>query len=284
MATIGEALAAAQSQIDRQDAQYLLAGLTGSSRAFLLAHGERDLSGQQAAQFAKHVAARATGVPVAQILGRREFYGRDFVVNAHVLIPRPETEILVEQALALVSGNKCLKTHASPCVLDLGCGSGAIAVTLALELPDAKVTALDQSLDALRIAQQNARTLGASVSFIKSDWYRALTGRKFDLIVANPPYIAAHDPHLSQGDLRFEPPQALTDNSADGLDAIRTIVTGARAHLHDGGWLMFEHGFDQAERCRALLAQHGFAAIASVPDLAGIPRVTMGQHLPTPAV
>ena len=284
MATIGEALAAAQSQIDRYDAQYLLACLTGSSRAFLLAHGERHLSDQQAAQFAKHVAARATGVPVAQILGRREFYGRDFAVNEHVLIPRPETEILVEQALARVSGNKCLKTHAPPCVLDLGCGSGAIAVTLALELPDAKVTALDQSLDALRIAEQNAHTLGASVTFIKSDWYRALTDHKFDLIVANPPYIAANDPHLSQGDLRFEPHMALTDDSVDGLASIRCIITGAKALLHDGGWLMFEHGFDQAERCRALLAQHGFAAIASVPDLAGIPRVTMGQHLPTPAV
>ena len=278
MATIGEALAAAQSQIDRYDAQYLLACLTGSSRAFLLAHGERHLSDQQAAQFAKHVAARATGVPVAQIIGRREFYGRDFVVNEHVLIPRPETEILVEQVLARFSGNKWLKTAVPPCVLDLGTGSGAIAVTLALEWPCANVTAIDKSMEALRVAEQNARTLGATVTFIKSDWYRAVTDKKFALIVANPPYIATGDPHLSQGDLRFEPHTALTDDSMDGLDAIRTIVAGARTHLHDDGWLLFEHGFDQAERCRVLLEQNGFAAIESVPDLAGIARVTMAQH------
>ncbi len=277
MTTAGDALKKTQQQINRMDAQYLLARLTGRSRASLLAHPERELPAELAIIFETQVAARAAGVPVAQIIGCREFFGREFVVNEHVLIPRPETELLVEQALALLSGNKWLKQADPPRVLDLGTGSGAIAVTLALECPHAQLTAVDLSAKALMVAQQNATSLAATVRLINSNWYHALQAQKFDLIVANPPYIAKNDAHLAQGDLRFEPHMALTDDSDDGLASIRTIVTGAAKHLNDHGWLLFEHGYDQAESCRALLAQHHFTAIESVADLAGIARVTLGQ-------
>ncbi len=284
MHTAGDALKKAQQQIDRMDAQYLLARLTGRTRASLLAHPERELPAEMAIIFETQVAARAAGVPVAQIIGCREFYGREFVVNEHVLIPRPETELLVEQALARLSGNKCPQQADPPRVLDLGTGSGAIAVTLALECPHANITAVDLSVEALKVARQNATALGATVTLLKSNWYHALDGQKFDLIVANPPYIAKNDVHLAQGDLRFEPPMALTDNSNDGLASICTIITGAAIHLNDHGWLLFEHGYDQAESCRALLAQHHFTAIESVPDLAGILRVTLGQmRVPHPS-
>ncbi len=280
MTTAGDALFTAQQQIDRMDAQYLLARLTGLSRAAMLAHPERQLPADIVITFETQVAARAAGVPVAQIMGCREFYGREFVVNEHVLIPRPETELLIELALALLSGNKWPEQADPPRVLDLGTGCGAIAITLALECPHANVTAIDQSVEALQVARQNATSLGATVALIRSDWYHALNEQKFDLIVSNPPYIAKNDAHLANGDLRFEPHMALTDDSDDGLASIRTIIAGATAHLNNGGWLMFEHGYDQAEKCRALLAQHHFTAIESIQDLAGIPRVTLGQIRP----
>jgi release factor glutamine methyltransferase len=277
--TVGDLLRDAARKIDRFDAQFLLATLTGKSRASLIAHAELELSKEQTAEFQQQVAARERGVPVAQIIGRREFYGRDFAVNAHVLIPRPETELLITQALAVISNRKWLERCANIGklnFLDLGTGSGAIAVTMALEAPFLTVWAIDQSLDALSVAKVNADTYKVRVRFLNSDWYAALMDRKFHLIVANPPYVADGDAHLSAGDLRFEPIIALTDGSADGLGAIRKIINGARAHLHDQGWLMLEHGYDQAERCRALLEQHGFCNVSSVADLAGIPRVTMG--------
>ena len=276
---VGDLLRDAASRIDRFDAQFLLATLTSKSRASLIAHTELQLSKDQAALFQQQVAARERGVPVAQIIGRREFYGRDFAVNEHVLIPRPETELLITQALAIISKQKWLERRTDISefnFLDLGTGSGAIAVTLALEAPFLTVYAVDQSADALNVAKVNAGTYKVPIHFLKSDWYAALTDQKFHLIVSNPPYIADGDAHLSAGDLRFEPMIALTDGSEDGLGAIRTIINGAPSHLHDQGWLILEHGYDQAEHCRALLEQHGFCDVSSIADLAGIPRVTMG--------
>ena len=275
--TVARVLRDAATQIDRLDAQYLLAHMLNVSRASLIAHDERQLTPEEASKYALQIGERARGVPVAQIIGEREFYGRHFDINTHVLIPRPETEILVEQALACFSNNKCLKAPVNISVLDLGTGSGAVAVTLACEAPALHVTAVDKSSEALALARNNAHRHHASIRFLQSDWYQAVAGERFDCIVSNPPYVAGNDPHLTQGDLRFEPQMALTDGSTDGLDAIRAIVAGATAHLHSGGWLMFEHGYDQAERCRVILGQAGFANVTSCNDLAGIARVTMGQ-------
>jgi len=161
-------------------------------------------------------------------------------------------------------------------VLDLGTGSGAIAITLALERPSARVSAIDTSAAALEVARANAAALGAKVEFLQGAWYAPVAGRRFDLLVSNPPYVAASDEHLGRGDLRYEPAGALTDGSADGLDSIRAIVAGAREHLNPGGRLLLEHGYDQAQAVAALLREAGFAAIVSIPDLAGIPRVAGG--------
>jgi len=277
--TVGEALSIAQRAIDRLDAQYLLGHLLGMSRASLIAHPDRSLDSAAAATYRSWIAERANGKPVAQIIGTREFYGREFGIDEHVLIPRPETEILVEQALASASGQNSLKMPADIglSILDLGTGSGVIAITMALELPTASVTAVDVSSEALRRARANALTLNANVAFIQSDWYAALDELRFGMIVANPPYIARDDSHLTQGDLRFEPLAALTDQSDDGLDAIRTIIAGAAAHLLPGGWLLIEHGFDQAAKVRSLMEVGGLTAIRSVRDLAGIERVGIGR-------
>lgn len=274
---IGEALKFAEATIDRIDAQYLLADVLKMGRASLIAHPERPLSDREEVAFTLRVLGRAEGKPVAYLVGKREFYGRDFAVNEHVLIPRPETETLVELALARLSGQKRPADRASARVLDLGAGSGAIAVTLALESQGSLVTACDISHGALAVARANAARLFAKVEFLESNWYAALADRQFDLIVSNPPYVAGNDSHLAQGDLRFEPKTALTDDSADGLDSIRNIVAGAPAHLHPGGWLLFEHGYDQADVCRDLLLKAGFIDPISVKDLAGIPRVAGGQ-------
>jgi len=278
--TVGEALSIAQRAIDRLDAQYLLGHLLGMSRASLIAHPDRSLDAAAAATYRNWIAERANGKPVAQIIGTREFYGREFGVDEHVLIPRPETEIVVEQALALVSEQNSLEMPADIglSILDLGTGSGVIAITLALELPKASVTAIDVSSEALRRARANALTLNANVAFIQSDWYAALDDLRFGMIVANPPYIARDDAHLTQGDLRFEPLAALTDQSDDGLDAIRTIIAGASAHLLPGGWLLIEHGFDQAAKVRSLMEAGGLTALRSVRDLAGIERVGIGRR------
>lgn len=275
--TIAEALTLAESSIDRREAQYLLANLLKLSRATLLAHTERVISPDEADQFTRQIAARAAGKPFAYIVGTREFYGREFSVNEHVLIPRPETEILVEQALERVSEQKWLESRTNAMVLELGTGSGVIAITLALESKTSNVTACDNSTDALKVARNNAQRLGAKVEFIQSNWFAAFQHRRFDLIVANPPYVAGGDKHLAEGDLRFEPAIALTDGSSDGLDSIRTIVAGAPAHLSSGGWLLFEHGYDQADAARALLLKSGFENLICINDLAGIPRVSGGQ-------
>lgn len=212
------------------------------------------------------------GEPVAYLTGEREFFGREFMVTPAVLIPRPDTELLVELALAHFAGRKDMR------VLDMGTGSGALAVTLALELDDADVIALDRSREALWVAMANAARLGASVSFVHSDWFAALGEERFHLIVANPPYVAAGDPHLEQGDVRFEPPGALAAGPA-GLDDLAEIVMQAPARLEPDGWLFLEHGYDQAVAVRGLLADGGFAAIASWKDIAGIERVSGGRWL-----
>jgi release factor glutamine methyltransferase len=274
MHTLKAALEEAFVAIDRIDAQVLMAHVLGVDRAWVLANPMRILTETEDARVDMLVARRAMGQPVAYLLGRREFYGRDFAVGPEVLIPRPETETLVEAALDRLRG------RANPAILDLGTGSGAIAVTLACERPDARIVATDVSAEALEGARANARAHGCGdrIETAAGSWYAAVPGRRFDLIVANPPYVAAGDAHLAQGDLRFEPDAALTDGSADGLDSIRTIVSGAHAHLLPGGDLLFEHGYDQAAAAERILADAGFAGLISIPDLAGIPRVA-GGHL-----
>ncbi len=273
---------------EKREAQMLLAHVLGVSRASVIAHSERVLDDAQEHVANQLLARRAEGEPFAYLVGSREFYGRDFMVSPATLIPRPETEIIVEQALASLSrqklpgmpadiGSMLISADTRPTVLDLGTGSGAIAISLALERPNMVFVAADLSSDALLVAAENARRMNAAVEFVESNWYQNLVRRKFDLIVSNPPYVAGNDVHLSTGDLRFEPQTALTDKSPDGLASIREIVNGAPAHLNAGGWLLFEHGYDQRDACRELLLKAGFINLTSVDDLAGIPRVAAGQ-------
>jgi release factor glutamine methyltransferase len=269
---LAEAIKQAEREVGSVDAMALMCHSLKRNRAFVLAHHDDPMDEHDLLSFELMVSSRKLGTPVAYLTGKREFYSREFNVTPDVLIPRPETELLVDQALIRLS-EACMPKPAS--ILDLGTGSGAIAITLALQ-SRVHVTAADRSEAALSVARGNAARLGASVDFIQSDWYAALGEKKFDLIVANPPYVAASDPHLSQGDLRFEPQMALTDASHDGLSSIRAIIEGAPGHLNPGGWLLFEHGYDQAEACRELLLKRGFEDLISVPDLAGIARVAGG--------
>lgn len=270
---IGSSLDAATRRIGRLEARLLLQHVTGLTASVLAAYPERLLDAAAAATYEALVARREAGEPIAYLTGRREFYGRDFHVGPGVLIPRPETELLVELGLAKVQG------IAAPRILDLGCGSGCIAISLALEHPDATVCALDASEAALAITRQNAAALGARLDCRTSDWYSALNdeSERFHLIVANPPYIPDADPHLGQGDLRFEPSTALA-SGADGLDDLRRIVAAAPAHLLPGGWLLFEHGYDQAAAARNLLTAGGYVDIEQHQDLAGIVRVSGGRR------
>jgi release factor glutamine methyltransferase len=257
----------------RLEAQILIAHGLDVDRAWLIAHDRDVLTVAQRDAIESLIARRANGEPVAYILGEREFYGFSFKVTPDVLIPRPETELLVEAALKHLPENTACR------ILDLGTGSGAIAITLALLRPLSTVLAVDASPEALAIAQENARRLAAAnVACITGHWYATLDVKKFDIIVSNPPYIAASDPHLASGDLRFEPRQALA-SGADGLDDLRQIIAGAPAHLAEGGWLLLEHGCDQAAAVSALLQQHGFVAIRTLQDLAGLDRVSVGRRL-----
>lgn len=269
---IAGALAWARAQIDQMDARVLLRHVLQCPAARLIAWPEQRLEAADWANYQQLVERRVAGEPVAYLTSSREFYGREFIVTPAVLIPRPETELLVELALAHSAGQRGLH------VLDMGTGSGALAVTLALEMDAAEITALDRSREALWVAMANAAKLGASVSFVQSDWFSALGDEQFGLIVANPPYIAAADPHLEQGDVRFEPRGALAAGP-QGLDDLAEIIAGAPARLVDGGWLFLEHGYDQAAAARGLLADAGFGSIASWKDLAGIERVSGGRWL-----
>jgi release factor glutamine methyltransferase len=251
------------------EAHVLVGHALGKPRAYLLAHRDDDMEPAAATRFRGLLGRRMNGEPIAYILGEREFYGLAFAVSPAVLIPRPETELLVELALAYT------KNLTAPSILDLGTGSGAIALAIAKHKPSAQVAAVEQSPDALAVARQNAERLGlTSPRFLLGDWFSPVpAGERFDLIVANPPYIAATDPHLDRGDLRFEPRPALA-SGPEGLDAIQHIAAGAEAHLAPEGRLLIEHGFDQGERCRALLAEAGFIATTTHQDLAGLDRVT----------
>jgi release factor glutamine methyltransferase len=270
--TIANALAWARKQIQPSDARVLLRHVCRAPAAYLAARPEENLSATQWDAFRHLVGRRSAGEPVAYLLGEREFYGRDFFVNANVLIPRPETELLIELALAYFAAVP------RPHVLDLGTGSGVLAITLALELDHPVVTATDISRDALAVATTNALRLGAGVTFLWSDWYALLRREdRFQLIVANPPYIAGGDQHLALGDLRFEPLIALASGQ-DGLLALTAIIGGTTRHLEIGGWLFLEHGYDQAAAVRGLLAEAGFADIASWKDIAGIERVSAGRR------
>ena len=269
MLTLKAALEEATAAIGRVDAQVLVSNLLGVDRSYLIANPMRVLTESEDARIDAMVAQRSMGHPVAHLLAQREFYGRMLAVTPDVLIPRPETETLVEAALA--------RMPAAAKVVDLGTGSGAIAIALACERPDARLTATDASREALAVARTNAAALGAQLELLEGSWYAPLATRRFDLIVSNPPYIARDDPHLAAGDLRFEPAAALTDGSRDGLDSIRAVVTGAAAHLERGGWLLIEHGYDQREAVQALLAGAGFGDTISIDDLAGIPRVAGGR-------
>ena len=259
----------------RLEAQILIAHALGVNRAWLIGHDRDRLTPAQTGSIETLLERRLAGVPVAYLLGEREFYGRPFKVTPDVLIPRPETELLVELALARVPMDTPLN------LLDIGVGSGAVALSLALERPCCRVTGVEISTAALQVARANAAALQAPVELLAGDGYTALGGRRFHLIASNPPYIAAADPHLAHGDLRFEPREALA-SGGDGLDLIRRLVAGAPAHLEAGGWLLLEHGWDQSAAVRALLTGAGFIAVFSARDLAGHERVTVGQY-PVPA-
>jgi len=263
--SIAEVLA--QSPLDALDTRVLLCHALHLTRVQLITRADHLLNDTEAARLEALLARRAAGEPVAYLTGEREFYGLPFQVTPAVLIPRPDTELLVELA--------CERLPRGGSVLDMGTGSGAIAVAIAHARPDAQVSALDASAAALEVARGNAARNGVHVEFLQSDWYAALSlaPRRFDMIVSNPPYIVAGDRHLSEGDLRFEPVDALTDH-ADGLSALRTIVAGAPAFLAPGGWLLMEHGYDQAQAVRALL--QGWNQVQSWRDLAGIERASGG--------
>ncbi len=254
----------------RHEAECLLLHALGRDRAWLFAHGDEPLAGSAAAVFEALLARRLAGEPVAYLVGRRGFWTLDLRVSPATLIPRPETERLVELALERLPDGRLLR------VADLGTGTGAIALALASERPQAQVLATDTSADALAVARANARDHGiANVAFRQGSWCAPLAGERFDLIASNPPYIAEGDPHLAQGDLRFEPAAALA-SGADGLEAIRMIVADAPRHLHTGGWLLLEHGWDQGDAVRALLEGAGFADVATATDLEARDRVTLG--------
>lgn len=253
------------------EARMLWQHVLGVTRTWLIAHDDQPIPEERVAAYRELEARRLAGEPMAYLVGEREFMGHTFRVTPAVLIPRPETELLVETAVKLLAGRPGAK------VLDLGTGSGAIAISIALACPQAEVEATDLSADALQLARDNAQALGASVAFHQGSWYQALpSGKVFDLIVSNPPYIPVGDPHLEEGDLRFEPPMALSDGG-DGLGAYREIVAGAARHLQAGASLYVEHGWDQADAVCELLRQAGAHAVHSLPDLAGILRISGGH-------
>jgi release factor glutamine methyltransferase len=254
----------------RLDAELLLAAALGKSRSFLHTWPERIVPSEAALKFAEYLQRRRGGEPVAYILGQQGFWKLDLEVAPHTLIPRPDTELLVEAALELLPATPAR-------VLDLGTGSGAIALALASERPAWKVTAVDRVIEAVALAERNRQRLQLNnATVLSSHWFSALAGQRFQLIISNPPYIASADPHLAQGDVRFEPASALVAGP-DGLDDLRLIVAQAPEHLEAGGWLMLEHGYDQAEAVRDLLHTRGFEEVHSRTDLGGHQRISLGR-------
>jgi release factor glutamine methyltransferase len=265
----------AQLPLHQQDAsleaRYLLQHQLQVDRAWLIAHASDDILKQDDDAFHALLNRRLNGEPIAYILGEREFYGLNLKVTPDTLIPRPDTETLVDATL------KKIEPHLPLSICDLGTGTGAIALAIAKHRPHMEVTAVDASESALKIAQENAEHLDiTNIIFVQSNWFAELNNKTFDFIVSNPPYIEENDPHLSQGDLRFEPRTALASGS-DGLDDIRHIINHATNHLKTKGWLMLEHGFNQAKAVAQLLSLAGFKNIEHVDDLAEIQRVTIGQ-------
>ncbi|MBK6743781.1 MAG: peptide chain release factor N(5)-glutamine methyltransferase [Hydrogenophilales bacterium] len=258
------------SPTPRLDARLLARHALGVSETWLIAHGRDAIEAEQATRIEALIDRRAAGEPVAYILGAREFYARVFKVTPDTLIPRPETEHLIEAAL------ECLANRPALCVLDIGTGTGCIAITLKLVRPEWTVTAVDLSPATLAVARENGAALGAEVAWLESDLFAALGGQRFDLIVSNPPYVASADPHLTQGDLRFEPATALA-SGPDGLDTLRAIVKSAPTYLEPPGWLILEHGYDQADAVGSLLRDAGFKDSFLIRDLAGQARVSGGR-------
>ena len=270
---VGAALAAARALgVDRLDAQLLLARVLKRPRAWLLAHDEAELTAPQQAAFDTACRRRGDGEPLAYVLGEREFHGLMLQITPAVLVPRPETETLVDWALELLGGT--LAGEAAAQVADLGTGSGAIALALKHRHPGARVCAVELSDAAVALARTNAATHGLQLEFLLGSWWQPLRGRRFHLVVSNPPYVAAGDPHLAA--LRHEPRQALTPGG-DGMAAIEHIVGNAHAHLLAGGWLLLEHGHEQGDAVRRCFGRAGFRATHTRVDLAGRPRCTGGR-------
>ena len=260
-------------RLPRLEARMLMEHVLKKDRVWLIAHDDENMLHDHAASFDLLVEKRLAGLPMAYLLGEREFLGRMFDVSPSVLIPRPETELLVETGLS------CLQDRKAASVLDLGTGSGIIAISIAAARTLWQVVATDMSQGALDMARRNAARHKVNIEFFLGSWYQAFPRQQqFDLILSNPPYIRDGDQHLDQGDLRYEPRGALTDG-ADGLSAIREIVQGALTHLKEGGQLWVEHGYDQAPEVRSIFNQYGFRGIASKNDLSGIPRITGGRLL-----
>jgi release factor glutamine methyltransferase len=282
MPSLANALASAAAELQihasaRLDAELLLANVLGKPRSYLFTWPERLLTEPQMQAFAALVARRKAGEPVAHILGVREFWSLELEVTPATLIPRPETELLVESALARIPVDARWE------ILDLGTGSGAIALAVASERPDCRIIASDTSADALTVAERNADRLGLhNLSFLLGPWYEPVAGRRFQMILSNPPYVRTDDPHLHAGDVRFDPRAALVAGP-EGLDDLRCIVADAPTFLQPGGWLLVEHGYDQAAAVTELFAGADFKAIATARDLSGQPRVTQGRSESTPS-
>ncbi|OHC25261.1 MAG: protein-(glutamine-N5) methyltransferase, release factor-specific [Pseudomonadales bacterium RIFCSPHIGHO2_02_FULL_60_43] len=273
MATIESLLNHAElpdSPTPRLDAELLLANALGKSRSYLHTWPERELEAEQLERYQAAIVRRQAGEPVAYILGQQGFWSLELEVASHTLIPRPDTELLVETVLALLPATPAA-------LLDLGTGTGAIALALASERPAWRLTGVDRVPDAVALAERNRARLNLNnASFIASHWFSALAGQRYKLIVSNPPYISADDRHLAEGDVRFEPSSALVAG-ADGLDDIRLIIQQAPDYLEAGGWLLLEHGFDQAAAVRELLSARGFSAVESRRDLGGHERISLGR-------
>jgi len=272
--TVAQAMHEARTLgIDRLDAQMVLGWILGRTRSWLVAHDDAALDRAQADAVRAAFARRAAGEPLAYVIGRKEFHGLTLQVDRDVLVPRPDTEVLVDWALELLAGPLAVRLR--PRVVDLGTGSGAIALAVKQAHPAAALVATDASAAALGVAGANAARLGLELAFASGSWWAALPGERFDLVLGNPPYIAEGDPHLPA--LRHEPISALT-SGGNGLDGLREIIVGAGEHLEPGGWLLLEHGHDQAESVHGLLELHGFAEIATRRDLGGQPRCTGGRR------